>query len=54
MKFGQFMSYYKRKKLSKHFAKTATWKLVPGPFVFTKDKAKPLLENEIYEASYLH
>ena len=54
MKFGQFMSYYKRKKLSKHFGKIATWKLVPCPFVFTKDEAQLLLENEIYEASYLH
>ena len=35
MKFGQFMSCYK-KKLSKYFTKTATWKLVPGPFVFVK------------------
>ena len=54
MEFGQFMSYYKRKKLSKYFAKTATWNLVRGPFVFTKDNTQPLLKNEIYEASYLH
>ena len=38
MKFGQFMSYYKRKK-SKNFTKTAAWKLVPGPFVFAKNEA---------------
>ena len=25
---------------------------VPGPFVFTKNLAQPLLENEIFEASY--
>ena len=36
MKFGQFMSYYKRKKFIKKLGKTGTWKLVPDPFVFTK------------------
>ena len=45
-KFGQFMSYYKLKKVSKIFAKTAQWKLVPSPFVFPKNYAQPLLENE--------
>ena len=40
--------------ISKIFANTATWQLVPGPFVFAKNKAKHLLENEIFEASYLH
>ena len=39
MKSGQFMSYYKRKTLSKNFVKTATWKLVPGVFVFEKNEA---------------
>ena len=37
MKFDQFMSNYNKKKLSKIFAKTATGKLVPGPFVFAKN-----------------
>ena len=37
MKFGQFMSYYKRKKISKKFVKTITRKLVPGSFVFAKN-----------------
>ena len=54
MKSGQFMSYYKRKKkLSKNSTKTAISK-VPGPFVFTKNLAQLLLENEIFEASYLN
>ena len=32
MKFGQFMSYYKSKKISKFFTKTANWKLDPDTF----------------------
>ena len=51
MKFDQFISYYKRKNFIK---KIATWKLVPGPFMFAKNEAQTLLENEIFEASYLH
>ena len=39
MKFGQFMSYYKRKNSSKCLTKTATTKLVPGLFVFAKNEA---------------
>ena len=35
-------------------AKTATLKLVPGPLVFAKIKAKPLLENKIFEESNLY
>ena len=35
-KLGQFMSYYKRKKLSQNSTKIATWKLVSGPFLFEK------------------
>ena len=54
MTFGQFMSYYKRKISSKNSAKTSAWKLVPGPFVFAKNLAQLLLENEIFEASYLY
>ena len=36
MRFGQFMSHYKRKSFT-NSAKTATWKLVSGPFVFAKN-----------------
>ena len=43
----------KEKQLLKKTLKTTTWKLVPGPFVFAKNLAQPLLENEIFEASYL-
>ena len=39
--------------LSKNFTKTAISK-VPGPFVFTKNLAQPLLENEIFEARCLY
>ena len=54
MKFGQFMSYSKEKILSKNSRKTATWKLVPGPFVFAKNYAQPLLENEnLKQATYI-
>ena len=37
VKFGQFMSYYRRKKLSKDFTQTVTWKLVPDPLVLAKN-----------------
>ena len=38
MKFGQFMSYITKEKISsKNYAKTVAWKLVPGPFVFAKN-----------------
>ena len=37
MKFGQFMSYYKKKNSSKNSAKIAPRKLVPDPFVFAKN-----------------
>ena len=37
MKFGQYISYYKRNNFIKKFYKTTTWKLVPGPFVFAKN-----------------
>ena len=51
MKIDQFMSYYKRKNFVKKVYKIPQ---VPGPFVFTKNLAQPLLENEIFEASYLY
>ena len=45
MKYGQFISYYKRRYLmticyfilQKNYTKTASWKLVLGPFVFPKN-----------------
>ena len=37
MKFGQFMSYYKRKNFIKNSTKITARKLVPGPFVFAKN-----------------
>ena len=40
--------------LSKNSTTTAAGKLVSGPFVFAKNKALPLLENEICETIYLH
>ena len=48
MKFGQFMTYYKRKNATKKFYKNSGLKLVPGPFVFAKNQAQLLLENEIF------
>ena len=42
------------KKLSKSYTKLVARKLVPGPFVFGKNEAEFLLENEIFEASYLY
>ena len=37
MKFGQFMYYYKIKFLSKNYMKNVAWKLIPGPFKFSKN-----------------
>ena len=54
MKSGQFMSYYKKQKLSKSFTKTASRELVLDPFVFTKNWGHPLSENGTFEASYLY
>ena len=39
MKFGQFMSYYKRKHFMKNFYKNCGVKVVPGPFAFAKNEA---------------
>ena len=44
----------KKEILAKNSTKTATGKLVSGPFVFAKNYAQPLLENEIFDASYLY
>ena len=54
MKSGQFMSYYKKQKLSKSFTKTASRELVLGPFVFTKNWGHLLSENGTFEASNLY
>ena len=54
MKFGQFMSYYKKKSSSKNYTKIAAWKLEPEFFVFARNYAQLLLENDIFEASYLY
>ena len=43
----------KGENLLKHSAKTATFKLFPDRFVFAKNQAQLLLENEIFETSYL-
>ena len=37
MKFGQFTQYYKIIFLLKNFMKNMAWKLVPGPFQFSKN-----------------
>ena len=40
----------KEKFLSKNFT-SATWKLVPGPFLFAKNQAQPLLDNGSFKAT---
>ena len=50
MKFGQFISYCKKKKKKKNYQKIVQ-KL--HLFVFVKNLAQAVLENEIFEASYL-
>ena len=37
MKFGYLCHITREKELSKNSAVTATWKAVPGPFVFAKN-----------------
>ena len=54
MKTQPIYEIWLEKVLSKNSTKTQTWKLVPGPFVFAKTLAQPLLENEIFEGSYLY
>ena len=41
----------KEKNLSKNYTETKTLKLVPGLFVFAKNQAQLLLENEMFEAT---
>ena len=45
MKFGQFVSYYKRKSFIIKLSKNYDLKLVPGSFVFAKNKGQPLIEK---------
>ena len=40
--------------LSKTSTKTATWKLVPDPFMFAKNYTPSVLVNENFEASHLY
>ena len=54
MKFGQFMTYYKKNNFIKNSQKSVAWKLVPGAFALAKNWAQPALENEIFQAIYLH
>ena len=44
----------KRKNYNSFFAKPATRKLVPQPFVFSKNYPQLLLENDVSEVSYLY
>ena len=37
---------------SENYAKTVALKLAPSPFVFAKNYAQPLVENEIFEEIY--
>ena len=37
--FASLCHITKEKILSKHFTKTAAWKLVPDPFVFARNEA---------------
>ena len=53
MKFSQFMTNYKRKYFIQKIHKFRDLKLVPGPFVFAKNEALPLLKNGVFQASYL-
>ena len=50
MKFGHST---KGKVLSKNSIKTATWKLVPGPFMLAKNWVQPLLENGVFLSKLL-
>ena len=47
-----FMSHHKRKNIIKNSCKNCDLKTL-GPFVFWKNWAQSLLENEIFDASYL-
>ena len=39
--------------LQKNYTKTASWKLVLGPFVFPKIKARPLKNGFLKQATYI-
>ena len=51
MKFGQFMSYYKRKNFIKNLYKKYGLKTSSRPFCVCKELSTILFENEIFEAS---
>ena len=53
MKYGQFISYYKRRYLIKKYTKTTSWKLVLGPFMLPKIKAPPLKNEFLKQATYI-
>ena len=53
IKFGQFLSYYERKKFIQKFYKICYLKS-SRPFLFSKNLVKPLFENKIFEATYLY
>ena len=54
MKFSQFMLYYKRKNFIKKLSKNCGLKTSSRPFSVCKELKQLLLENEIFEASYLY
>ena len=49
-----FCHIIKEKILSKNSTKSLAWKLVPAPFVFTKNKPQPLSEKKTFEAGCLY
>ena len=53
MKSGQFMSYYKRKKICQKILQELQSQKFHALLCLQKNLAQPLLENEIFEASYL-
>ena len=48
MKFGKFVQYYKVIFLPKNPTKNVGWKLVPGPFQFSKNP----LQKRFYVGQY--
>ena len=54
MKFDQFMSYEKRKNFVKKFYQNCGLKTSSRSFCVCKELSTLLLENEIFEASYLY
>ena len=54
MKFGQFMSYGKRKNFIKKLYQNCGLKTSSRPFFVCKELSKLLLENENFEARHLY